>query len=134
MAGKGSEGAERLRRDDGPDDLEGAPRVFLVKGRDALRIVRFDEIEWVGAEGSYCSIHTADGTYLVRRGIGELEERLQGQPFLRVSRSAIVNLHSVERLVPWFHGGYQVRLVSGVKLKLTSRYAQRMFLRIGRPL
>lgn len=138
MAGKSTGAAHKLTRrdlgDPGRPSSSGVPPVFLVKVNDALRMVRFDEIDWIGADGNYSAIHTAEGTYLVRRGIGRLEERLRGGPFLRVSRSALVNLHRVERLVPWFHGGYRVHLANGVELKLTRRYARLMFLRFGRPM
>lgn len=133
---------ERAHRDASSDwdvaegDRSGAgrPDVFLIRNRDSIRFLRFEEIDWVGAEGNYSSIHCGRTRYLVRRGIGELADRLEGARFLRISRSAVVNLDRVECLVPWFNGGYQVRLVTGIDLKLTNGYASRLFQRVGRPL
>ncbi|MGD8319298.1 MAG: LytTR family DNA-binding domain-containing protein [Gemmatimonadota bacterium] len=133
---------ERVRRDPPSDwdveegDRPGAerPEVFLIRHRDSIRFLRFEEIDWVSAEGNYSSIHCGRTHYLVRRGIGDLADRLEQARFLRINRSAVVNLDRVECLVPWFNGGYQVRLVTGIDLRLTNGYASRLFQRVGRPL
>lgn len=123
---------------DGAEDVlpegGGGADVFLIRAKDHIRLVRHGTIDWVGAEGNYCCLYVGRAVHLVRRGIGELEKRLKAALFLRINRSAIVNLDRVERLVPWFNGGYMVRLTTGKELRLTTRYAQELFRRIGRPL
>jgi two-component system LytT family response regulator len=119
----------------GPLDGEsGPPRRFLVKNGEYLGLLRADDIDWARAEGNYTCIRVGRVEHLVRRGIGEMEAQLDHGRFLRISRSVIVNLDRVERLVPWFSGGYLVRLRSGVQFKLTRRYAHRLFKRVGKPL
>jgi len=124
-------------------ELDGAPpqhgergprRRFLVKNGEYLGILRADDIDWARAEGNYTCIHVGRVEHLVRRGIGEMEAQLDHGRFLRISRSVIVNLDRVEVLVPWFSGGYLVRLRSGVQFKLTRRYAHMLFRRVGKPL
>jgi hypothetical protein len=69
--------------------------------------------------------------HLVRRRIGDLEAQLNPRNFVRIHRSAIVNLSAVSRMVPWFSGGYLVHLDSGKELKLSRSYATRLFDRVG---
>lgn len=107
--------------------------LFLIRNRDHVHLLRVEDIDWVQADGNYTSIRAGKSEYLVRRGIGEMEARLDRR-FLRISRSAIVNLARIERLIPWFSGGYRVRLTTGVEFKLTNRYAQKLFDLVGRPL
>ena len=105
-----------------------------MKNGEYLGLLRADDIDWARAEGNYTCIHVGRVEHLVRRGIGEMEAQLDHGRFLRISRSVIVNLDRVEPLVPWFSGGYLVRLRSGVQFKLTRRYAHRLFRRVGKPL
>jgi two-component system LytT family response regulator len=112
----------------------GRPPCFLVKNKDYLGFLRVQTIDWVRAEGNYTCIHAGKAEYLVRRGIGEMEAQLDHGRFLRISRSVIVNLDRIERLVPWFSGGYLVRLSSGGEFKLTRRYAHKLFGLMGQPL
>ena len=107
---------------------------FLIRNKDCLGLLRARDIDWMRAEGNYTCIHAGKAEHLVRRGIGELEAQLDHGRFLRISRSVIVNLDRVDRLVPWFSGGYLVRLGSGAEFKLTRRYAHRLFRLMGRPL
>jgi two-component system LytT family response regulator len=132
---------ERSRRDDlelegsrPPDGESGLRRRFLVKNGDYLGLLRAEDIDWARAEGNYTCIRVGRVEHLVRRGIGEMESQLDHGRFLRISRSVIVNLDRIERLVPWFSGGYLVRLRSGAQFKLTRRYAHRLFTRVGKPL
>lgn len=104
---------------------------LLVKDGDAVRFLKVADVDWLEAEGNYVNIHVGDKTHLVRRKIGELEQQLDDRRFLRIHRSTIVNVDSVDCLVPWFSGGYMVRLHTGEELKLSRNYAARLFERIG---
>ena len=125
--GKGSNG-------DKSSGGNGRIACFLVRNKDCLGLLRARDIDWMRAEGNYTLIRTDRTEHLVRRGLGELEDQLDHGRFLRISRSVIVNLDRVDRLVPWFSGGYLVRLVTGAEFKLTRRYAHRLFHLMGRPL
>ena len=47
----------------------------------------------------------------------DLESRLDPARFLRVHRSAIVNLDRIKELQPWFRGDYRVILRDGTELR-----------------
>lgn len=48
----------------------------------------------------YCV--TADGEYRVKEKLYELETTLPEDRFIRISRSYIVNIENVSRIIPWF--------------------------------
>ena len=63
---------------------------------------------------------------MLRDSLKNFEERLDPARFLRVHRSAIVNLDSIQRLEPWSHGEYSVVLRDGTRLMSSRTYSQRL--------
>jgi two-component system LytT family response regulator len=53
-----------------------------------------------------------------------LQKTLDPEKFLRIHRSAIVNLDRVKSLQPWFRGDYRVVMSSGAELTLSRSYRQ----------
>jgi two-component system, LytTR family, response regulator len=89
------------------------------------RIVRTEEVDWIGADGVYARIHVGGSSYLIRMPMHELETRLDARRFVRIHRSAIVNIDRVRELHEIDRGEYAVILSDGTKLKLSrSRRAQ----------
>ena len=58
---------------------------------------------------------------------------LPGEKFLRISRSAIVNLDRVKELQPMFYGDYAVLLHNGAKLTLSRNFRHRVEKLLQRP-
>ena len=54
----------------------------------------------------------------------ELEQKLNPRRFLRVSRSAIVNVDRIREVAPWFNGEFLVTLRSGAQVPSTRGYRQ----------
>jgi two-component system, LytTR family, response regulator len=81
------------------------------------------EIDWIEAAGNYAKLHTATQTHQLRETLKTLEAKLDPTTFVRVHRSAIVNLSSIHRLEPWFHGEYAVRLRDGTRLMCSRKYS-----------
>ena len=104
----------------GPIALKAADRVWLVDPAD---------IAWVEADGDYVIVHTAQKQQRIREPISALEQRLPGQ-FVRISRSAIVNLSAVREVQRWFRGNYVVILRDGTKVTTGARYRDRLAERI----
>src|SRR5207237_7969508 len=93
-------------------------RVAIRTG-EAVYFVRIADIEWLEASGNYVKIHAGGREHLLRDSLKSFEERLDPDRFLRVHRSAIVNVDSIQRLEPWVPGEHAVvlrdrrRLMSG---------------------
>lgn len=102
-------------------------RRLIVKSQGKIRFVDAEEIDWIEAAGNYIRLHLADGpTALVRATMTKVEERLDPDRFVRIHRSAAVNLDRVDEIRHWSSGEYIVRLKDGTELKLTRSYRDRL--------
>ncbi len=92
---------------------------LLIKSAGRVFFLKTDEIDWIGAEDYYVKLHVGPKGHLLRETMNDLEARLDPQKFLRVHRSAIVNLDRVKELHQHFNGDYVVVLHDGTELKLS---------------
>lgn len=99
---------------------------FLVKKATRMFLVPVEEVDWIEAAGNYVRLHRGDEAHLVRGTLVELESRLDGSRFVRIHRSAIVNLEAVSEFEPWSHGDWRVTLRTGVELRMSRRYRDRL--------
>jgi two-component system LytT family response regulator len=93
-----------------------------VKTRDRVIIVNIPDIDWVGAEGNYVSVHAGAKSWLLRETIAAAEARLALSGFVRIHRSTLVNIRRVRELVPLKKGEFTVVLIDGTELKLGRKY------------
>lgn len=70
-------------------------RIIVEKGNKYINTA-VDDITHFEAFGDYSKIYTLDNTYLSSKGLGELEQRLNPETFLRIHRSFIVNWTAVD--------------------------------------
>lgn len=82
------------------------------QSRGSVIVVNVDDIDWVEAQTKYSCAHTRDGSHNnLRESISQIESRLDPSRFVRVHRSAIVNLDRVAKVtsrVLVLHGGTRV--------------------------
>ena len=105
---------------------------ILVKTGGRIYFVRTDEIDWIEAQGNYVLLHSGKQSHLIRETIGSLETDLDPQLFLRIHRSAIVNIERIRELQQLFHGDYRVLLRDGTQLTLSRRYRDKARDRLGK--
>ena len=86
------------------------------------RFVRVEDIEWIEAAGAYVSLHASRRTFLYRGSLTDLEQSLDPSRFLRVHRSAIVNIDSIVQLEPLSHGEFELLLKDGSRPKVSRNY------------
>jgi len=101
-------------------------RRFLVKTPGRVHAVRADDVESLEAAGHYVELRTAAGAHLVRESMAALEKRLDPARFVRIHRSAIVNVDKVIELRPAFHGEFEVVLGGGRRLRCSRTYADQL--------
>ena len=65
---------------------------FLVKMLNKEFLVRVDEIEWVRSASNYVLMNCGQKSYPMRQTLSGLAQQLDPNRFLRVHRTAIVNL------------------------------------------
>jgi two-component system LytT family response regulator len=104
--------------------LDYGDRLFITAD-DRPRLLKIDQIEHIRAAGDYSEVFTSDGKRLfVQKAMKEWEERLPETRFVRVHRSAIVNLECVERIEEAVNRSYLLYLKrSPEPIAMSRRYA-----------
>lgn len=99
---------------------------LIVKTGGKVLFLRSHDVEWVEAAGNYVRLHVGGESYLYRESMKNMETRLDGDQFVRIHRSAIVNLDRIRELQPWFHGEYVVILQDGTRLMASRVFSDRL--------
>ena len=104
---------------------------LLVPDGERLQLIDAASVEWLQADDNYVHVHTASRTYLLRRTLQDLLYQLGAQRFVRVHKSTAVNLGFIGSLTPLFKGDYEIHLRNGRILRLSRRYRDALFARMG---
>ncbi len=99
---------------------------LAVRTGENVILMRTEQIDWVEAADNYVYLHCGSETHVLRETMNSLERTLDPNIFLRIHRSAIVNLDRVKALQPWFRGDYRVLLSTGAQLTLSRSYRQNL--------
>jgi two-component system LytT family response regulator len=97
-----------------------------VKSGGRVTLIGVEEIDWIEAADNYVQVHCGRETHLLHATMNSLESRLDGDRFLRIHRSRIVNVSRVQELQPMFHGEYMVILKDGTRLLSGRSYRERL--------
>lgn len=98
---------------------------ILVRDRGRIFPLALNEIEYLKADSKYTAIVARGQTFLVRIGITELEQRLDPGYFVRIHRSALVNLDFVQSMKADEQSLLQLEMRDGTLLT-ANREASRM--------
>jgi two-component system LytT family response regulator len=101
---------------------------IIVRDRGSVFILTVDDVDWIAAEGDYVRVHTGGRGHLVRDTMASLESRLDPARFVRIHRSAIVNLSRVKEIRPHGDRDYLAVLRDGTRLKVSRTYRRRLAL------
>jgi two-component system, LytTR family, response regulator len=107
-----------------PKNTEPLQRI-LVRDRGQIFPLSVDEIQYLKSDSKYTLIAARGSNFYVRITLAELEPRLPTQRFLRVHRSAIVNLDFVESMKPDEQSQLEILMRDGSKL-LANREASKV--------
>ncbi|GLC24776.1 LytR/AlgR family response regulator transcription factor [Roseisolibacter agri] len=102
------------------------PARFVVRDSKGLYFVRADEIDHVDADGNYVGLWARGRRHLLRETMKGIEAKLDPARFVRVHRSAIVNVDRVKRLEPWAHGEYVITMEDGARITSSRTHGTRL--------
>ncbi|MFT4938712.1 MAG: two-component system LytT family response regulator [Paraglaciecola sp.] len=100
--------------------------ILAIKDGSEVTRVNIKDIQWIDAAGDYMCVHATDKTHIMRRTMKELDEELDPRKFVRVHRSAIVNINYVKKLVSHVSGEYHLILENGSELKVSRSHRDRV--------
>jgi two-component system, LytTR family, response regulator len=103
------------------------PERIVVKDGPRVHVIPLDKLDYVEAQDDYVALHSAGKTYLKQQPIASLEASLDPARFIRIHRSAIVNLERVARIEPYGKESRIAILQDGARLPISrSGYARLM--------
>jgi DNA-binding LytR/AlgR family response regulator len=98
-----------------------APRIAF-KAKGSILLLDLADILAVQAEGNYVSLRHRTNLYLVHESLSSMAEKLRPYGFIRIHRSAIVNISAVEEIQPLMSGEYRLRVKGGKEYLVTRTY------------
>jgi two-component system LytT family response regulator len=97
---------------------------LVVRDGERLSFVEIDHVEWFESAGNYIKVHSGGRSFVMRTTMDRLAQRLAGRSnFVRVRRSALVNVRAIATLERYGKSAYVVHLKGGAKI-ISSRYYQ----------
>jgi DNA-binding LytR/AlgR family response regulator len=96
-----------------------------------MYFVRAVEIDRVSAEDNYVGLWVQGRMHLLRETMKAIEARLDPALFVRVHRSAIVNLDSIAEIEPLEAGAFSVHLRDGSCHTVARRHRRQFLLRVS---
>jgi len=124
----GDDCEEILRKLAAGEPVETSPYSDVMSIKDGSEVTRVPvaDIQWVDAAGDYMCVHAKDGMHIMRKTMKELEQSLNPKTFIRVHRSALVNINFVKKLVSHVSGEYHLILHNDTELKVSRSHRDRV--------
>ncbi|MFN2621361.1 MAG: LytR/AlgR family response regulator transcription factor [Chthoniobacterales bacterium] len=107
---------------------------IIIRADGRITFLHTREIDWIEADDKYVHLHTGKGARMVRQTLAAIEGQLDPKKFLRVHRSAMVNVDRIKELQPLFNGEHSLILDDGTRLTLSRKYKDKLFELLGKPL
>lgn len=111
---------------------------IVVKDGAKVTVLPVDQLDYAEAEGDYVCLHSGDRSWLKHQTLSSLAQSLTGGPsggsaggisrsrFIRIHRSALVNLDRVERIEPYSKDSRLAVLTCGTELPISKSGYKRL--------
>ena len=94
----------------------------VVRTTGKLVVVDLASVDWIAAADNYVRLIVREKEYLLRETLAGLEKQLDPDRFVRIHRSAIVQIDRIAELHPASHGDVDVVLRDGTRLSLSRTF------------
>jgi two-component system LytT family response regulator len=98
---------------------------IAIRSTSRIYFLQVSEIDWIESAGNYVEIYTGDKTHLLRETMTNLESKLDPEHFIRIHRTAIVNINRIVDIQPDTYD-FIVRLQNGKTLGMSRRYKEKL--------
>ncbi len=107
---------------------------LIIRADGRITFLKTQEIDWIEADDKYVHLHTGKVVRMVRQTLSSMESQLDPKRFLRIHRSAIVNVERIKELQPMIGGEHAVVMEDGTRLTLSRKHKDQLFQLLGKPL
>jgi len=103
---------------------EAIKRKLLIRDSGVVKVIPFDDIDWIDAAGDYMCVHALGETHIMRSTMLDLLEKLDDKQFVRIHRSTVVNIARVVSTSLSQKRGSVLHLPDGQTLKVSRNYRE----------
>jgi two-component system LytT family response regulator len=101
------------------------PKRLVVRDGTRVHVIPLEKLDYAEAQDDYVALHSAGKSYLKQQTITNLESSLDPARFVRIHRSAIINLERLARIEPYGKESRLAILTDGTRLPVSrSGYAR----------
>jgi len=94
---------------------------------DTIRLLDLSKIYYFTVNGKKAIVCTKDDSFLINETLGQLEERLTTESFLRCYKSFIVNIEHIDRIIPMFNQTYIIKLKNlDIEIPVSRHYSKQL--------
>jgi len=104
---------------------------IVVKDGTRVHVIPVGRLDYVEAQEDYVSFHSGGKPYLKQQTISAVEAALDPARFIRIHRSAIVNLERVARIEPYTRDSKVAVLADGTQLPVSRSGYSRLLAAMG---
>ena len=95
---------------------------LICKKEKAYLRIYLENILYIESIDEKTFLYTIDDVYEASQKLYELEQNLQSQGFLRISKSCVLNLEYLQHVRALFNGKYEATLTNNEKLTINRSY------------
>lgn len=112
--------ANQKKEEETTSDTEGCLNRITVKDGTKIHLIELADLLYIQSCGDYVTLITPKGEYIKEQTMKYLETHLPESDFVRVHRSAIVQVKQISRLELFGKESYQLILKNGTRLKVSN--------------
>jgi len=112
--------ASRKKEEEAGADAEDCLDRITVKDGTKIHLIELADLLYIQSCGDYVTLITPEGEYIKEQTMKYFETHLPESDFVRIHRSAIVQVKQISRLELFGKESYQLILKNGRKLKVSN--------------
>lgn len=109
----------------------GKKEVLAVRSIGSVQFVCVNDIIWIKGSANYVELHCKDRMFLHRETMSNLASQLDKNKFMRVHRSAMVNIDKIASLSSELGRLSLLQLCNGDEVKISHRHRPELFSQLG---
>ncbi len=96
--------------------------LLTVQTDETTKKIKFEDIFYFESVDERTFVYTDDNVYRCREKLYELEEMLKDSPFVRISKSCILNMDCLDSIRASFNGKLEALLINGERVIINRHY------------
>ncbi len=105
---------------------------IAVWSENSILLLTPDEIQYFTMEDKRVFAYIADGAYECNSSLAELENKLENKGFFRCHKSFLINTEYIDKIIPWVHSTYMIKLKQTARqIPVSRNYAKKLKSMLG---